>query len=58
MLQRDDDELTRRLEDHEERIRSLEEVIFEIKNLVKYAKAGVGILGLTFAEKLMSSGLI
>ena len=52
------DDMDKRLQDHEERIRSLEEVVFEIKNLVKYAKAAVGILGLTFAEKLMSAGLI
>ena len=53
-----DDDMDKRLQDHEERIRSLEEVVFEIKNLVKYAKAAVGILGLTFAEKIMSAGLI
>jgi hypothetical protein len=49
---RDNDDLADRIQDHEDRIRSLEQVIFEIKNLVKYAKAAVGILGLTFLEKL------
>ena len=49
---RDNDDLADRIQDHEDRIRSLEQVIFEIKNLVKYAKAAVGILGLTFLERL------
>lgn len=51
------DDLADRIQDHEDRIRSLEAVIFEIKNLVKYAKAAVGILGLTFIEKLVSLGV-
>ncbi len=46
------------VKDHEDRIRALEQVLFEVKALVKYAKMGVGLLALTLGTSLSDMGLV
>ena len=46
------------VKDHEDRIRVLEQVVLEVKALVKYAKMGVGLLALTLGTSLTDMGLI
>jgi len=52
------DEVILAVKDHEDRIRVLEQVVLEVKALVKYAKMGVGLLALTLGTSLTDLGLI
>jgi len=46
------------VKDHEDRIRVLEQVVLEVKALVKYAKMGVGLLAVSLGTSLTDMGLI
>jgi len=46
------------VKDHEDRIRTLEQVVLEVKALVKYAKMGVGLLAISLGTSLTDMGLI